>query len=61
MQEDTQLIEEVVVVGYGTLKKSDVTGAISSVKGSDITTACKVILPKHLQDKFQELILCVRW
>ena len=37
MQEDTQLIEEVVVVGYGTLKKSDVTGAISSVKGSDIT------------------------
>lgn len=37
MQEDSQLIEEVVVVGYGTLKKSDVTGAISSVKGSDIT------------------------
>lgn len=37
MQEDTQLIDEVVVVGYGTLKKSDVTGAISSVKGSDIT------------------------
>lgn len=30
-------IEEVVVVGYGTQKKSDLTGSISSVKGSDLT------------------------
>jgi TonB-linked SusC/RagA family outer membrane protein len=29
-------LEEVIVVGYGTQKKSDVTGAISSLKGEDI-------------------------
>jgi TonB-linked SusC/RagA family outer membrane protein len=31
-------IDEVVVVGYGTQKKSDVTGAVSSVRGSDLTS-----------------------
>lgn len=30
------LLDEVVVVGYGTQKKSEVTGAISQIKGSDI-------------------------
>lgn len=30
-------IEEVVAIGYGTVKKSDVTGAISSVQGEDIS------------------------
>lgn len=33
---DLQTLEEVVVVGYGTQKKSVVTGAISSIKGSDL-------------------------
>lgn len=32
---DTQTLSEVVVVGYGTQEKKDVTGSISSVKGSD--------------------------
>lgn len=31
-----KLIEEVVVIGYGTQKKSNVTGAIASIKASDI-------------------------
>jgi TonB-linked SusC/RagA family outer membrane protein len=34
--EDTQSLDEVVVVGYGTQKKSVVTGAISSVKAEDL-------------------------
>src|SRR6267143_3012904 len=29
-------LNEVVVIGYGTQKKSDITGAISSLKGKDI-------------------------
>ncbi|WP_421873064.1 SusC/RagA family TonB-linked outer membrane protein [Marinoscillum sp.] len=33
---DVQSLEEVVVVGYGAQKKSVVTGAIASVKGSDL-------------------------
>jgi len=34
--EDTQSLDEVVVIGYGTQKKSVVTGAISSVKSDDL-------------------------
>ena len=33
---DTKALDEVVVVGYGTQKKSDVTGAIGSVKGETL-------------------------
>ncbi len=36
MQQDDQLLKETVVVGYGTQRKSDLTGAISSVKGKDL-------------------------
>ena len=36
MREDTQTLEEVVVVGYGTQRKSDVTGSISVATGDDI-------------------------
>jgi len=31
LKEDNQLLEEVVVVGYGTVKKSDLTGSVSGV------------------------------
>jgi TonB-linked SusC/RagA family outer membrane protein len=31
LQEDDQLLDEVVVVGYGTMRKRDLTGAVSSV------------------------------
>ncbi|NLD22040.1 MAG: SusC/RagA family TonB-linked outer membrane protein, partial [Bacteroidales bacterium] len=31
LEEDSELLEETVVIGYGTAKKSDVTGSISSV------------------------------
>jgi len=34
--EDTSSLEEVVVVGYGTQRKSDLTGAISSVTSEDL-------------------------
>lgn len=33
LEEDTKLIDEVVVVAYGTQKKSHLTGAVSSIKG----------------------------
>ncbi len=37
IKEDTELLDEVVVVGYGTQKKSDITGSVTSVKISDLT------------------------
>lgn len=36
LEDDTQLLDEVVVVGYGVQKKSSLTGAVSSVKNEDI-------------------------
>lgn len=33
---DAELLDEVVVIGYGSVKKSDVTGSVSSVKAEDI-------------------------
>lgn len=36
LKEDTQLLDEVVVVGYGIQKKSVTTASISSVKGDDL-------------------------
>ena len=37
LSEDTELMDEVVVIGYGTQKKGDVTSAVSSVKAEDFT------------------------
>lgn len=39
MQEDTQTLKEVVVVGYGKQDKMSVTGAISEIKNGDIRKA----------------------
>ena len=38
LSEDTETLEEVVVVGYGQMKKNDLTGSVSSV-GTDAITA----------------------
>jgi TonB-linked SusC/RagA family outer membrane protein len=48
---DTKALEEVVVVGYGTMKKSDVTGAITSVKAQDITAIPTTNALRSLQGK----------
>ena len=37
LQTDTKALEEVVVIGYGERKKSDVTGAVVSVSAKDLT------------------------
>ena len=36
LQEDTELLEETVVVGYGVQRKSDLTGAVASVREDDL-------------------------
>lgn len=37
MVEDPEILDELVVVGYGTMRKSDLTGSLSSVKAKDMT------------------------
>ena len=34
--EDTDFLDEVVVIGYGTVKKSDLTGSVSTVKADEV-------------------------
>ncbi len=36
MNEDTKVLDEVVVIGYGTVNKRDLTGSVASVKGEDL-------------------------
>jgi len=37
LAEDTKALEEVVVIGYGTIKKSDLTGAVSKISTDELT------------------------
>ena len=36
LSEDTEFLDDVVVIGYGTVKKSDLTGSVSTVKADEI-------------------------
>lgn len=51
LAEDNQMIEETVVVGYGVQRKSDITGAISSVKSADIENRTVTEVSQALQGK----------
>lgn len=52
MKEENQNLDEIVVIGYGISKKSDLTGSVVSVKNKELTKtsfrhlikACKVVL-----------------
>lgn len=39
LQEDSALLDEVVVIGYGSMRRSDLTGSVSSVKIDDETAS----------------------
>ena len=51
LQDDTELLEEVVVVGYGLQRKANLTGAISSVGADDIQGRAITNLEQALQGK----------
>jgi TonB-linked SusC/RagA family outer membrane protein len=36
LAEDAEMLEDVVVIGYGTVKKSDLTGSVTTVKADDV-------------------------
>ena len=46
LQEDAMGLDEVVVVGYGTMKKKDLTGSVASIKPADIA---QVAAPNAMQ------------
>lgn len=57
LQGDAQLLDEVVVVGYGSVKKSDVTGAIASIRPDEMDASKSVTLDNLLQGKVAGLVV----
>lgn len=51
MQEKNEVLDELIVIGYGVQRKSDVTGAISSVSGKDINNIPVASALQALQGK----------
>ena len=51
LEEDVSKLNEVVVVGYGTQKKSDITGAVSSVEAEELTAYPALSAEQALQGR----------
>ena len=51
LKTDIKSLNEVVVVGYGTMRKSDLTGAVSSISGRDINTVPTSRVDQALQGR----------
>lgn len=47
LKESSQMLDEMVVVGYGMMKKSDMTGALSSVEGKELAKKATTTPPKR--------------
>ena len=51
LEEDAELLEESVVVGYGSMRRSDLTGAVTSVKMSEDAASLNASFDKLLQGR----------
>jgi TonB-linked SusC/RagA family outer membrane protein len=51
LQEDTKVLEEVVVIGYGTRTKKDLTGAVSQINSEEITRQVSISPEFAMQGK----------
>ena len=51
LQDDTEMLEETVVIGYGVQRKSDLTGAVASVKSEDLADRSTADAAAALQGK----------
>ena len=59
MKDDTQLLDEVVVVAYGTSRKGDLTGAITSVRPDENEASKAISIDNLLQGKVAGLSMSV--
>ena len=57
LKEDTEYLDEVVVIGYGTVKKDDMTGSISAIKADDINRGAVVNTQDMLKGKVAGLLV----
>ncbi len=51
LREDSEALEEVVVIGYGTSRKKDITGSVASVKADQLNTVSSSSVNQMLQGK----------
>lgn len=51
MNEDTQTLDEIVVVGYGTMKRRDLTGSVASVNSDAVAKSVPVSVDQILQGR----------
>ncbi|MEZ0484645.1 TonB-dependent receptor [Fibrella aquatica] len=49
LKTDLKMLEETVVVGYGEIKKADLTGAVAQIQTKDITRANPVVAARAIQ------------
>ena len=49
--EDSELLEEVVVVGYGVVKKNDATGSVTAIKPDDMNKGLQTTAQDMIQGK----------
>ncbi|GHT37562.1 SusC/RagA family TonB-linked outer membrane protein [Bacteroidia bacterium] len=49
LKEDIETLDEIVVVGYGTVKKKDLTGAVGSIQGENLSSRKTMQLSNALQ------------
>lgn len=57
LKEDVKELNDVVVIGYGTVKKKDVTGSVSSIKGADIMRTSPTTFDQALQGKVAGVVV----
>lgn len=55
LEEDMKVLEEIIVVGYGTQKKGNLTGSIASINSKEITNTTHSSLAQSLQGKVSGL------
>ena len=51
LSEDTQFLDEVVVIGYGTVKKEDMTGSVTAIKSEELNRGAMVSTQDMLKGK----------
>ena len=51
LEEDTKVMDEVVVVGYGTMKKRDLSGSMTQIKGDELMQGGTTDVAKGMQGK----------
>ena len=57
MEDDQQFLDEVVVIGYGTVKKSDMTGSVVAIKADEINRGAVVSPDQMLLGKVSGLLV----